>query len=69
MQTRTQRQRKALYAGIADVPVPDADQVVDRFTYGYARRPHAAATYLLYDMHRILTRPMHRPLPGMPTAA
>jgi hypothetical protein len=65
MQTRTRRQRETLYAGIAGMPLPDADRILDRFDYGYARKPHSATTYLLYDMHRFLTRPAGRALPGI----
>lgn len=69
MHTRTRRQREALYAGIAGLPLPGGDQMIDRFNHDYVRKPHAATMHLLYDMHRILTRPARRALPGILTVA
>jgi len=69
MKTRTRRQREALYAGIAGMPLPSDDHMLKRFDYGYARKPHAATMYMIYDMHRRLTRPACRTLPGILAAA
>jgi hypothetical protein len=69
VRTRNRRQRQALYAGIADVPLPDANEAIERFERGYVRRPHAATAHLLYDMHRLLGRPARQALPGIAAAA
>ena len=53
----------------AGMPLPSDDHMLKRFDYGYARKPHAATMYMIYDMHRRLTRPACRTLPGILAAA
>jgi hypothetical protein len=68
LKTNAQRRRDALYSGIADMPPPSLENAVERFDHGYPRKPHAAVTYLLYDLHRLRTRTARRSLPGLATA-
>ena len=65
MQTKIPRQRETFYAGIAETPMPDADEVMERFHRGSAGKPHTAMIHLLRDLHRLRTHPAWRPLPGV----
>lgn len=62
------RKRQALYAGIADAPVPTPESLMDRFHYGYEQSAHSATMQMLYGMNQIMTKLPRRPLPGITNA-
>ena len=65
MKIHNRRQREALYTGIADVPLPEPEEIMDRFDLERTNKTHTTMMRLLYDLQRIRRKPTRRPLPGI----
>lgn len=69
MRIRNAAQRRALFAGIADLPGTGYDTVIADFERGYRHKPHIATLMLMYAMRNRGVRQGRRPLPGTVQAA